>query len=183
MTPGAVGLLAPPAAGPGLACLLAMALRARSGASVAVAAWWSPSPRMPPGAPALRPARALAASLRARDVPAGASGVLVRAGLDEDEGTAARQARAVMAAAGACPVVVLFARARGAAMDGLVAGLDLVVVAGWPQPALGELSGLGLAEAGVRVTSWPDPPGVPARASALAGLPFVPAGAHPWEAP
>jgi hypothetical protein len=210
--PSAVGsavVLGAPAAGASLALALARTHRA----PVAVLLAWTPAPTTQgsppcppagpddpgspprpaagPGGPDSAPrlpssptARRLARSLVARDVPADASLRLVRGRLpagDADAEAAVRRATAAVPAM--VPVVIVLDGPRGAALDGLLAAVDLVAVSGATDDAATTLACAG-AEAsavGVPVVAVPPPSGAAARLAplglSLRGTPLpVPAG-------
>lgn len=175
---GTVILLAAPSTAAGLGCALALGLARAARSSVAAVLEWVPGSVEPgsarlPGAPA---AQRLARSLAARDVPARATGRLVRATLPgDDEPAAAAIQRAAAAIPAEHPVVVALGGARGEALDGLLAAADFVVVPGPEGDPATAMALAGAAFVAHRVVAWPVPPGPGARRFARAGL-LGPAG-------
>jgi len=171
--PPAAGLLCRPADAIALGSAIALALQPRSRAGL-VAVW---RPGHEPRAAALRapatgPARRLAASLAARGVDATASGRLARAELPARPSEAAAAAERGLAAAQA-PAVLVVAGPRCAALDDVLATLDLLLVAAAPgdeDGALARLAAAGCARLGPPAALAPGPSSPLLRSLATAGL-------------
>jgi len=183
--PGVAVLTAAPDA-PALGAALGLALARRHRAPVvAVCVWSGGQPAWPAWrAPALPAARRLAAGLAARGHdahPAGRLAVVRLAGPADD---AARQARGVLAAAGAAPAVLALGGPRAAAFDALLAEQDLVVVGmrTGADPILTRLAVDGLAGA-VRACACEVPAAHPARSLAAAGLTLLPSARRALAGP
>ena len=122
-------------------------------------------------APAGRHARRLAASLAARGIDATASGRLARAALPTPAPEAAAAAERALAAAQA-PAVVVVAGPRCAALDEVLASLDLLLVAASPDEdaSLARLATEGLERLGPPAALAPSLGSPALRALAASGL-------------
>lgn len=137
-----LGVLAPARELPAVAFAVGLALaRGRRGALVCLADTASPSPHVPARPGAAR----LAASLRARGLPAEARGRLGVVGLPDDPAEQPSVAARALAAAGALPTVVAVAR-RSEPVDVLLRAQDAILVA-LPPAADPALAALALAGA------------------------------------
>jgi hypothetical protein len=147
--PPAAGLLCSPA--DALALGSALALSLQRGAPAGLVAVWRPEPEPAAPmvrAPANRHARRLTASLAARGIEATASGRLARAVLPRQPADAAHAADRALAAAQA-PAVLVVAGPRCAALDEVLASLDLLLVAAPSHDeSLAALAAAGLARLG-----------------------------------
>src|SRR5688500_1196784 len=157
--------------------LLANALRAAAGASVAAVAVWAPGSRHPlRRGPATLAAARLAARLSARGLPAVRRGRLAWMVLDDHPVAAAVAARRAGAAL-EVPLVVVLAGPRCEVVEGLLAEQDLVVVAAAePDGALARIAVAGCPTAALACAA---PGAGPPRWLARAGV----AGAHGLDAP
>lgn len=175
--PPAIGVLA--AGGVGMTAAAAVALdviaRARSRCAL-VCRWTGEAPVGGPAHAAAPAARSLAVRLTGRDLVAAASGRLVTAALPADAGEACRALERACAAAGEVPLVVLVEGPRPAALDGVLASLDRLVVVP-PAGGTDALEQLAVADAArvgraVGVLRVAPSPGV--RALAARGLVVAP---------
>jgi hypothetical protein len=184
LAPGSPGPDRPPAlriavigsgqSAPALAAAVALSCRARARVPAAlVAIWRSPGidgPPPGPSAPVLPGAAALAARLARRDLPVLARGRLIWLALPGASDAAEPVLRRAEAAAGDVPVVLALARPREAAVDAVLAGHELALVAAPPGSPLADAALRDVDD--LRIPSRacaPLPPGV-ARMAALAGL-------------
>ncbi|MEY2516647.1 MAG: hypothetical protein QOJ89_4005, partial [bacterium] len=172
--PPGVAVLAPPGDVQPLAGALGLALADRRRAPVVVVVIWAgdvPAADAAWRAPALPAARRLGATLAARGHAAVAAGRLAVVRLPPAPEDAAVQARRVIAAAGAAPVVLALGGPRAVAFDALLGEQDLVVVATprGTDPALARLAIAGLSSATARACACEVPLAHPARALAAAG--------------
>lgn len=159
---------------PALAAAVALSCRARARVPAAlVALWRSPGIEGPPpgpSAPVLPGAGALAARLARRDLPVVARGRLIWLTLPGASDAAEPVLRRAEAAAGEVPVVLALARPREAAVDAVLAGRELALVAAPPGSPLAAAALRDVDD--LRIPSRacaPLPPGV-GRMAALAGL-------------
>lgn len=153
-------------AGP-VACAAALRLTSAAGADAALII--APEAPSGPRAPARPRATRMAASLAARNIPAIATGRLVRATLPEEDGFLAF-GRAAAVAGG--PVVLMAGAVRTEEVDAALALQEAVVVVPAPgsDPEVPELAAQGLRALGHRVLTATSPPDPISRALALAGL-------------
>jgi hypothetical protein len=157
----------------GGAAAIVLAARARS--SHALVAVWGAEPST--RAPAIAPARRLAATLTARGHDAAATGRLAIVKLGADLGEAAAEAVRAGAAAGDVPAVTVLAGPRDEAADAVLRSQDLVLVAiaDGSDPAVGDLAVDGLSPLGVPAAAIEVPPTpAPVRALAASGVAVVP---------
>jgi hypothetical protein len=187
-TPPAVAVLAPPGDLQALSGALGLALADRRRAPVVAVVMWSgeqPTAGPPWRAPALPAARRLASALTARGHVAHAAGRLAVVRLPQAPDEAAGQARRVIAAAAAAPVVLALGGPRAATFDALLAEQDLVVVATarGSDPALARLAVAGLSSGSVRACVCEVPSANPARTLAAAGLTLLPSARRALAAP
>ena len=177
----AVLLAASADAGP-LGALLALSLARRPRSAVALLLGWHAPTRLagPPGTPA---AARTVRTLTAHGAAASASGRLVRVVLPDDEAQAvATTTRTVSAAPVAAPVVIALGGPRGDGFEDVVAGADLVVVAGPADDARTTMALAGVAPIARRTVHWSAPPTPARRRLAAAGIAVAPGASVPPEA-
>jgi len=136
-------------------------------------------------APAAPAARRMSAALRARELPAQASGRLAIVGLSADPPEGAVDARRALAAAGAGSAAVLvLAGTRDPAFDRVLGHVDLAVaaVSEAAPDSLGALAVAGLAAAAPRAVGVPVSSAGLGRALASAGITVLPALRRSLEA-
>jgi hypothetical protein len=165
--PTAVAVLGEARVAAPVACAAALRLASAAGADAAlvVATELLSGPR----APARPRAARMAAALAARNIPAVATGRLVRAALPEEDGFVAF-GRAAAVAGG--PVVLMAGAVRTEEVDAALEFQEAVVVVPAPgsDPEIPQLAADGLRALGHRVAVAATPPDVFSRALALAGL-------------
>jgi hypothetical protein len=168
---------------PALAAAVALSCRAAARTPAAlVAVWRSPGVDVAPPGPAAPPlpgAGSVAARLARRDLPVAARGRLIWLSLPGDCTAAVPILRHAEAAAGDVPVVLAVARPREPAVDAVLAGCELALVAAEPGTPLAAATLEDAADLGVSVVACaPLAPGV-SRAAALAGLHAPPLALEP----
>jgi hypothetical protein len=159
---------------PALAAAVALHARSRARVPAAlVALWRSPGidgPPPGPSAPVLPGAAALAARLARRDLPVFPRGRLIWLPLPGACDAAEPVLRRAEAAAGDVPVVLALARPREAAVDAVLAGRELALVAAPPGSPLADAALRDVDDLRIPTRACaPIPLGL-ARMAALAGL-------------
>jgi hypothetical protein len=165
--PTAVAVLGEARVAAPVACAAALRLTSVAGADAALVV--GPEPPVGPRAPARPRAARMAASLAARDIPAVATGRLVRATLPEEDGFVAF-GRAAAVAGG--PVVLMTGGVRTEAVDRALELQEAVIVVPSPgsDPEVPQLAVDGLRALGHRALTATNPADPLSRALALAGL-------------
>jgi hypothetical protein len=186
VAPGAEAVRRPPAVA--VVCSAGDAVTAGSALALAVAREWSAPCVLVAAwtggaaqthglvAPAVGPARRLAANLAARGQDARASGRLVHVALPAGELDAVAAAERAIAAAGTAPTVLAVGGARTDAFDRLLAEQDVVLVATAPDadPELAALAAAAVPLPGHAVASCSLAPAASTRALARAGVTLAP---------